>query len=127
MSVTKSADKFETTVFRKKTNKNLYIKWSSLCPTKFKRSSLKCLLDKAYGINSSCKAMHLEFNSITDMFLKNGYPLHFIPNQISGFLDDKYCKFNFKQKSEKHIHRSRIILKLLFIGDHSLHVEKELQ
>ena len=39
--VTKSADKFETSVFRKKANTNLYMKWSSLCPTKFKRNLLK--------------------------------------------------------------------------------------
>ena len=125
--VTKSVDKFETSVFRKKTNTNLYMKWSSLCPTKFKRNLLKCLLDRAYRISSSYKAIHLEFNSITDMLLRNGYPLHFIQNQISRFLDNKYCKSNFKQKCEEHVHRLRIILKLPFIGDHSLHVEKELQ
>ena len=97
------------------------MKWSSLCPTKFKRNLLKCL------ISSSYKAMHLEFNNITNMLLRNGYPLHFIQNQISRFLDNKYCKSKYKQKSEKHIHHPRIILKLPFIGDYSLHVEKELQ
>ena len=61
------------------------------------------------------------------MLLRNGYPLHFIQNQISRFLDNKYFKSNFKQKCEEHIHRPRIILKLPFIGDHSLRVEKELQ
>ena len=62
--VTKSVDKFETTVFRKKTNTNLSLKWSSLCPTKFKCNLFKCLLDRAYCISSSYKGMHLEFNSI---------------------------------------------------------------
>ena len=76
--VSKSVDKFKTTVFRKKTNTNLYMKWSSLCPSKFKRNLLKCLLDRACCISSSYKAMSLEFNSITDMLLKNGYPLHFV-------------------------------------------------
>ena len=96
MLVTKSVNKFETTVFRNETNTNLYMKWSSLCPTKFKL--LKCLLDRAYCISSSYKAMHLEFNSITDMLLRNEYPLHFIQNQISRFLDNKYHKSNFTQK-----------------------------
>ena len=61
------------------------------------------------------------------MLLSNGYPLYFIQNQISRFLNNKYCKSNFKQKSKEHIHRPRIVLKLPFIGDHSLNVEKELQ
>ena len=125
--ITKSVDKFETTVFRKKTNTNLYMIWSSLCPTKFKRNLLKCLSDRAYRISSSYKVMHLEYNNITEMLLRNGYPLHFIQNQISRFLDNKYCKSNCNQKSEERIHRPCIILKLPFIGDHSLYVEKELQ
>ena len=61
------------------------------------------------------------------MLLRNKNRLHFIQNQISRFLDNKYCKFYFKQKCEEHVHRPRIILKLLFIGGHLLHVEKELQ
>ena len=68
--------------------------------------------------------MHLKFNNITGMLLRNGNPLHFMQHQINRFLDNKYYKSNFKQKSEKHIHRPRIILKLPFIGDHLLHVEK---
>ena len=108
--VTKSVDKFETTVFRKKTNTKLYVKWSSLCPTKFKRNLFKCFLNRAYCISSSYKAMHLEFNNITDMLLRNGNPLHFTQNQISRFLNNKYCKSKYKQKSEEYIHRLRIIL-----------------
>ena len=71
--------------------------------------------------------MHVEVNNFTDMLLRNGYPLRFIQNQISQFLHNKYCKFNFKEKSQKDIHRPRIILKLPLIGDHLLHVEKEIE
>ena len=70
------------------------MKGSGLRSTKFKRKLLKCLLDKAYCIRSSYKAMHLEFNNITDMLLTNGYPLHFIQNQINRILDNKCCEFN---------------------------------
>ena len=127
MLITKSVDKFETIVFRKKTDTNLYMKWSSLCPTKFKRNLLKCLLDRAHRISSSYKPMHLKFNNITDMVPRNGYLLHFFQNRISRFPDNKYCKSKFKQKGEEHIHHPLIVLRLPFIGDHSLDVEKELQ
>ena len=70
------------------------MKGSGLRPTKFIRKLLKCLLDRAYRIKSSYKAMHLEFINITDMLLRNGYLLQIIQNQISRFLDNKYCKFN---------------------------------
>ena len=70
------------------------MKGSGLRPTKFKRKLLKCLLDRAYRMKRSYKAMHLEFNNIADMLLRNGYHLHFIQNQTSQFLDKKYWKFN---------------------------------
>ena len=66
-----TGDKFETTVFRKKTNTNLYTKWFSLRPTKVTRNLLKCLLDRAYRMSSSYKAMLVKFNNITDMLLRN--------------------------------------------------------
>ena len=69
---TRADVKFKTTVFRKKTNTGLYIKWSSLCPVKYKRNLVSCLLDRAYRICNSYKAMHIEFETITDMLLRNG-------------------------------------------------------
>jgi len=59
--VTMFDGKFETSVFRKKTNTGLYIKWSSFCPPKFKRNLILCLLDRAYRICKSHKSMHIEF------------------------------------------------------------------
>ena len=123
--VTKSNGKFQTSVFRKKTNTGLYIKWSSLCPLKYKCNLVKCLLDRAYRICNTYQSMHLEFNQITEMLLKNGYPLSFIQNQIRRFLNSKYSSSIFKNQDQKRI--PRIILKLPFIGDPSLHVEKELK
>jgi len=123
--VTKSDGKFEISVFRKKTNTDLEIKWSSLCPLKYKRNLILCLLDCAYHICISYKSMHIEFNNITDMLLRNGYPLIFIQNQIRQFLNSKYSESDSHRKNDRCI--PRIILKLSFIGDPSLHLEKELK
>ena len=74
------------------------MKGSGLRLTKFKRKLLKCLLDRACRINRLYKAMHLDFNNITNMLLRNGYHLHVIQNQITRMLDNKYYESNFKQK-----------------------------
>ena len=55
--------------------------------------------------------MHIEFETITDMLLRNGYPLPFIQNQIRRFLNNKQA--------------TPLILRLPFIGNTSLHIEKE--
>ena len=112
--------------FGKKTNTSLLIKWSSLCLTKFKRNLLKCLLDRVYRICSKCKAMHLEFNSITDMLLRNGYTLHFIQNQIRQFLDNKYYKSNLNKMSKRYSPFS-YYFKIAFYCRSFTLCEKELQ
>ena len=101
--VTRADVKFKTTVFRKKTNTGLYIKWSSLCPVKYKRNLVSCLLDRAYRICNSYKAMHIEFETITDMLLRNGYPLPFIQNQIRRFLNNKHSDLNISKKVDNKL------------------------
>ena len=112
--------------FGKKTNTSLLIKWSSLCTTKFKRNLSKCILDRAYRISSLYKAMHLQFNSITDMLLTNGNPLHFIQHQISRFLDNKCCKSNLNKMSRTYL-PSSYYFKIAFYCRSFTTCEKELQ
>ena len=50
VSLTRNNDSIKTTVYRKKTNTGLYIKWSSLCLVKYKCNLVICLLERAYRI-----------------------------------------------------------------------------
>ena len=99
--------------------------WSSLCPVKYNRNLVSCLLDRAYRICSSYKAMHIEFETITDMLLRDGSPLSFNQNQICCFLNNKHSSLNTSTKMD--IQATRLILRLPFIGNTSLHIEKELK
>ena len=58
------------------------------------------------------------------MLLKNGYPLNFIQTQIRRFLDSKHQISNSKPP-DKNLRR--MIFKLPYIGNASVHLEKELQ
>ena len=69
--------------------------------------------------------MHIEFETITDMLLRNGYPLLFIQNQIRRFLNNKHSDLKVSKKVDKQA--TRLILRLPFIGNTSLHTEKELK
>jgi len=58
---------------------------------------------------------------ITDIFLKNGYPLWFIQKQIREFLNRKYSiKFTPTQNNNVR----RILFKLPYIGYMSINFEK---
>ena len=64
-------EKFKITVYVPQKYK-LYTKWNSLCPLKYKRNLVQCLLSRAYRICSNWPNIHNEFETITNMLLKNG-------------------------------------------------------
>ena len=70
--------------------------------------------------------MHLEFNNITDMLLKNGYPLYFIQNQIRRFLGNKCYKSNLNKMSRRYSPSSYYFKIALYWRSFTL-CEKELQ
>jgi len=62
--------------------------------------------------------------------LKNGYPLQFIDNQICRFMNKKHQiqQSSNNQLPKPHISKVlHIIFKLPYIGDPSLHIQKELR
>ena len=68
-------DLVSTTVYRKKTNTNLYINWKSFSPNNWKRGTLKTLVSRAYDICSNEKYLKEELNYIETVFKhQNSYP-----------------------------------------------------
>lgn len=76
--VKRSEHSFETTVYRKKTTTKLMLKWSSLVPTSYKRSSVASLVNRAIRVCSSYHLLHNEFQYIRTMAEFNDYPLSFV-------------------------------------------------
>ena len=68
--------------------------------------------------------MYKEFEFITTMLLENGYPLNFIQIQICRFLYSKH-QISYSKPPDKNLRR--MIFKLPYIGNASVHLEKELQ
>ena len=68
----------ETTVFRKKTNNDMYLHWKSFAPVTWKIGTLKTLIKCAYIICSNDKLLqeelyHIENVSVKLMVILNGY------------------------------------------------------
>ncbi|CAF4174541.1 unnamed protein product, partial [Adineta steineri] len=81
---------FETTVYRKPTTTKLMLKWDSLIPTSYKRSSVYALVNRAIRICSTFELLHNEFIYIRSMADFNGYPSNFVQNIINKQLDKFY-------------------------------------
>ena len=55
-------------------------------PTKYKRNLINNLLHRAHQICSSFTLLHKEFNQISLVLEKNGYPKNFLNKHINRFM-----------------------------------------
>ena len=68
-------DLINTTVYRKKTNTDLYINWKSFSPNNWKWGTIKTLFSRGYDICSTEKYLKEELNHIETVFKhQNSYP-----------------------------------------------------
>ena len=79
----------QLSVYRKPTHTGLYINWLSFVPYRYKLNLIKCLLDKAFKICSNRPLMKKEFDFISTLLGKNGYPKRLIEIQTRKFLREK--------------------------------------
>ena len=122
--LTRNGNTLQTSVYRKTTHTGLYTKWTSLCPLKFKRNLINYLLHRAYTICSSYIGMHKEFEFITTMLLKNGYPLNFIQTQICRFLDSKH-QICYSKPPDKNLRRMMFTLQSSFLTKNRTNINSD--
>ena len=76
--ITRSNNKFHTSVYRKPTFSGQGLSFFSFCTFRFKLNSIKTLLHRAYNICSSYVSQDSEFNFLRQYFKNNGYALSLI-------------------------------------------------
>lgn len=102
---------FSTTVYRKPTNTNLYVRWESAHSDAQKEGVFKTLLHQAKSICSDKEALNKEINFLMDIFLANGYPKEVLLGILKSF--EKNVQ-NKKDKSTVDPAGPPLILKLPF-------------
>ena len=66
---------FETKVFRKETDTNIYIHWKSFAPKQWKIGTLKGLIRRAHVVSSKYYFLQNEINHLRHVFTQiNGFP-----------------------------------------------------
>ena len=75
---------FETSVYRKPTNKDSYLHWQSYAPEPWKVGTLKTLIYRAHNNCSSVDFVKTELEHIRRVFIEiNGYPKRLVNNVIT--------------------------------------------
>ena len=82
MLLCRSGRELTTTVYRKKTNNDIYLNWNTFAPISWKRGTLRTLVQRAYLVCSTETYLKEELAHLEKDFIeKNNYPKYVI-NQV---------------------------------------------
>ena len=102
--IQKVDNKFLTSVYRKNTNTNLYMKWDACLPKYQKVGLITSLITRAYKICSNDDILNVEIDYLRDVLRNNGYPKKLVDKTIKRTL----CKEHEKRKITKNQQSSTI-------------------
>ena len=130
VSLDNSTGSIELFVHRKPTHTELYNKWESLAPLKYKTNLIWNLLHRAYRICSNSRLLENETQAITNLLKKNGYPGWIIRNTTQKFFNKQHDIKNLNKsdlstkRSNKHVF---VFFKLQYLHRISTQIEKEIR
>ena len=81
--IRQSNNKFETTVYRKNTNTDIYLNWFSHAPNIWKRGTLKVLINRAYTLCLTDYHLKYKFRYLKKVFVeRNKYPRWLVKQMV---------------------------------------------
>ena len=84
VNIIKTNNCFEFAIFRKRTFTGLATNFFSFSPLIYKINAIKTLVHRGFSISSTYFKMHLEFESIRNLFFCNGYPIRLIEKLLKN-------------------------------------------
>jgi hypothetical protein len=125
--VSRIAETFVTSVYRKPTFSGVYTHYDSFLPSKYKTGLVTTLLFRAYSISSSWTAIDDQIRVITSCMIRNGYPDHILCRLTNAFLNGLHTK---KQPQEPSMTKNlQIVLPYLgtFTRKAEIKIKKSVQ
>ena len=118
--VTKSNNKFITSIYRKATFTDQYIHWNSFGPKQRITNLIDTLTHRALKICSKSTLKH-ELDNIHSILVQNGYPEFLIDSRISKKL------LRFQQSTKEGPKKCSVYVKLPWIGKNFLKFERKIK
>ena len=123
ISITRTENKFATSIFRKKTFSGVYLNFHSHLPTDYKKGLIDTLLHRSYNICTDDASFHQEILFLKSVWQKNYCPLFFIDKCVKKFLDKLFIK---KKKIKDSSTKKEIMISLDILGKIYLQVKRQL-
>ena len=123
ISVRRTPDGFTTNLYRKKTFSGVFTNFFSFLSIQFKASLVSTLLFRCLKLSSTSDIFHQEVERLREILSRNSYPLEFIDQCISAFLNKTFTK---KEKAPADETPSETIV-LPYLGKLSLEIRNRLR
>ena len=112
----KLADKIESEVYKKETDTDVVLNFSSIAPLKWKRSLVLWFLNRAKKLSSNNTIYKKEVVKLKEKFLRNNYPEKFFTDILRNFEENlsNNPKDKLSQSDFKHLIKVPYIGKVTF-------------
>ena len=115
--IRQSKNKFETTVYRKNTNADIYLNWFSHAPNTWKRGTLQVLINCPYTLCLTGYHLKEELHYLEIVFVeRNNYPGWLVKQMIKKVLDEQTNKNVPTATAILPIERNHCSIKTSLIG-----------
>ena len=121
VAVTRTDDGFATNLYRKGTFSGVFTNFFSFLSIQFKSCLVSTLLFRCYQLTSTSQAFHKEVERLRGILGKNSFPLEFVDQCITSFLNKRY-----KRPVHTVEKRSQVIV-LPYLGKLSLEIRNRLK
>ena len=113
-----TGNQFQTTVFRKPTNNDIYLHWNSFAPKKWKQGTLRTLILRAFTICSNDEHFKNEIYYLRKAFTKtNGYPNWFFDQVYNNITQERNIEQNIETRDGGSTETSETVLLVPYQGE----------
>ena len=123
--VTRQDGTFTTSVYRKATFSGVFTNFYSFISIQFKASLISTLLYRCFQLTSSNELFHTEVKRLREILAKNTYPLEFIDQCITSFLNKQYT--HTKRSGTMTVEPKKFTVMLPFLGKVSLEIRNRVR
>ena len=112
MDIIRNGCRLDTKVYRKPTDTGLLLHYHSHVESRYKRSLLNTMLNRAFKLSSTWKLFHQECEHLKEIFSRLRYPDKLVKSTIRQFIDSKVSEDSRTQQQvpEKQEAPIRIVL-----------------
>ena len=98
MDMIRNGCRLDTKVYRKPTDTGLLLQYHSQVNSRYKRSLLNTMLNRAFKLSSTWKLFHQECERLKETFSRLRYPDKLVQSTIRQFIDSKVSQYSHTQQ-----------------------------